>query len=272
VGGTVEIKFHLVNPRESNVFLQSQGVGAVNSSTHIKGFVDGPKSPVLFPTLDYYLTGNLESDNVESISISSSVAGTQTLTAIVTDPKTGVVLSDRSTFTITWFVMPKAGIHLTYKIGDIGVPSNITSVTSINGARLYPSNKDYQPTQLADGDFLISGINPGTYRIRVDSNDGTNNGLSENCVVTTDAITNCSIALGDGNFPFKITDSLHKALDSSAGIFIRTSRLTPEIKGKAFDPDWFLLRQRFEQIEEALHDREQTILNLRRNQKGVHGS
>ena len=25
--------------------------------------------------------------------------------------------------------------------------------------------------------------------------------------------------------------------------------LTPDIKGKAFDPDWFLLRQRLEQIE-----------------------
>src|ERR1035437_3375572 len=27
--------------------------------------------------------------------------------------------------------------------------------------------------------------------------------------------------------------------------------LTPEIKGKAFDSDWFLLRQRFEEFEEA---------------------
>ena len=26
------------------------------------------------------------------------------------------------------------------------------------------------------------------------------------------------------------------------------NRLTPDIKGKAFDPDWFLLRQRFEQV------------------------
>jgi hypothetical protein len=28
--------------------------------------------------------------------------------------------------------------------------------------------------------------------------------------------------------------------------------LTPTITGKAFDPDWFLLRQRFEQAEEKL--------------------
>lgn len=27
------------------------------------------------------------------------------------------------------------------------------------------------------------------------------------------------------------------------------NKLTPDIKGKAFDPDWFLLRQRFEQFE-----------------------
>lgn len=27
--------------------------------------------------------------------------------------------------------------------------------------------------------------------------------------------------------------------------------LTPSIEGKAFDPDWFLLRQRFEQLEDA---------------------
>ena len=29
------------------------------------------------------------------------------------------------------------------------------------------------------------------------------------------------------------------------------NELTPNIKGKAFDPDWFLLRQRFEEFEEA---------------------
>ena len=29
------------------------------------------------------------------------------------------------------------------------------------------------------------------------------------------------------------------------------NKLTPDIAGKAFDPDWFLLRQRFEQFEEA---------------------
>lgn len=27
------------------------------------------------------------------------------------------------------------------------------------------------------------------------------------------------------------------------------NKLTPDIKGKAFDPDWFLLRQRFEEFE-----------------------
>ena len=30
------------------------------------------------------------------------------------------------------------------------------------------------------------------------------------------------------------------------------NRLTPEIKGKAFDPGWFMLRQRLEAIEERL--------------------
>jgi hypothetical protein len=50
------------------------------------------------------------------------------------------------------------------------------------------------------------------------------------------------------------------------------NKLTSEIKGKAFDPDWFLLRQRFEEIEYALQDRERTILTMRRNQKGVKGS
>lgn len=30
------------------------------------------------------------------------------------------------------------------------------------------------------------------------------------------------------------------------------NRLTPSIKGKAFDPDWFLLRQRLEQAEAKL--------------------
>jgi hypothetical protein len=30
------------------------------------------------------------------------------------------------------------------------------------------------------------------------------------------------------------------------------NRMTPDIKGKAFDVDWFLLRQRFEEIEYAL--------------------
>lgn len=29
------------------------------------------------------------------------------------------------------------------------------------------------------------------------------------------------------------------------------NELTPMITGKAFDPDWFLLRQRFEQMEDA---------------------
>jgi len=29
--------------------------------------------------------------------------------------------------------------------------------------------------------------------------------------------------------------------------------LTPNVKGKSFDPDWFLLRQRFEQVEEKLY-------------------
>ena len=31
------------------------------------------------------------------------------------------------------------------------------------------------------------------------------------------------------------------------------NKLTPAIKGKAFYPDWFLLRQRFEQTEEKLY-------------------
>ena len=34
------------------------------------------------------------------------------------------------------------------------------------------------------------------------------------------------------------------------------NKLTPEIKGKAFDPDWFLLRQRFEQMEEKTNQQE----------------
>ena len=50
------------------------------------------------------------------------------------------------------------------------------------------------------------------------------------------------------------------------------NELTPKITGKAFDPDWFLLRQRFEQIEEALHDRDVSITTLRRNQTGIKGS
>ena len=65
VGTNAVIKFHLANPNSSNVFLLSQGVGAVDSSTHTSGFVDGPKSPVLFPTTNYYLTGNSESENVD---------------------------------------------------------------------------------------------------------------------------------------------------------------------------------------------------------------
>ena len=32
----------------------------------------------------------------------------------------------------------------------------------------------------------------------------------------------------------------------------KINELTPEIKGKAFDPDWFLLRQRFETMEEKM--------------------
>jgi hypothetical protein len=50
------------------------------------------------------------------------------------------------------------------------------------------------------------------------------------------------------------------------------NELTPSISGKAFDPDWFLLRQRFEQLEDALRDRDRFILTLRRNQTGVKGS
>ena len=50
------------------------------------------------------------------------------------------------------------------------------------------------------------------------------------------------------------------------------NELTPKISGKAFDPDWFLLRQRFEQLEDALRDRDRFILTLRRNQTGVKGS
>ena len=50
------------------------------------------------------------------------------------------------------------------------------------------------------------------------------------------------------------------------------NELTPKISEKAFDPDWFLLRQRFEQLEDALRDRERFILNMRRNQTGVKGS
>lgn len=30
---------------------------------------------------------------------------------------------------------------------------------------------------------------------------------------------------------------------------LEINRLTPDIHGKAFDPDWFLLRQRFEKAE-----------------------
>ena|SRR5580658_5807749 len=36
------------------------------------------------------------------------------------------------------------------------------------------------------------------------------------------------------------------------------NRLTPEIKGKAFDPEWFLLRKRFEQIEEEVWQAKQS--------------
>jgi hypothetical protein len=50
------------------------------------------------------------------------------------------------------------------------------------------------------------------------------------------------------------------------------NNITPDIKGKAFDPDWFLLLQRFEQIEDALRERDRIIATLRRNQTGIHGS
>ncbi len=33
--------------------------------------------------------------------------------------------------------------------------------------------------------------------------------------------------------------------------------LTPDIKGKALDPDWFLLRQRFEIVDEIIEENNQ---------------
>lgn len=30
------------------------------------------------------------------------------------------------------------------------------------------------------------------------------------------------------------------------------NRITPDVKGKAFEPDWFLLRQRLEQVESSI--------------------
>lgn len=48
------------------------------------------------------------------------------------------------------------------------------------------------------------------------------------------------------------------------------NELTPDIKGKAFNPDWFLLRQRFEQIEMKLEsaERERDDLQKRLQQQG----
>lgn len=39
--------------------------------------------------------------------------------------------------------------------------------------------------------------------------------------------------------------------------------LTPTVKGKAFDPDWFLLRQRLEQIESELAEQGEMVRRLR---------
>ena len=33
------------------------------------------------------------------------------------------------------------------------------------------------------------------------------------------------------------------------------NKLTPDIKGKAFDPDWFMLRQRFEEAERVMNEK-----------------
>jgi hypothetical protein len=50
------------------------------------------------------------------------------------------------------------------------------------------------------------------------------------------------------------------------------NKMTPGITGKAFDPDWFCLRARFEQMERAFNESNLLIATLRRNQPGVKGS
>lgn len=57
-----------------------------------------------------------------------------------------------------------------------------------------------------------------------------------------------------------------KAMKWSEETIAQINKLTPDIKGKAFDPAWFLLRQRFEQIDYAVEENAQLKAQLEQAQ------
>ena len=121
INGSVVLNFHLTNPSSSTVVFTSSGVGAISASAHTSGFMDlapVPSStppptptPIAYPVLTYAVTADNSGEDIESITVSSNLAGAQTLTATTIDSASGLVIQNLHV-SLTW-VLTNFKIHVT---------------------------------------------------------------------------------------------------------------------------------------------------------------
>lgn len=105
INDSVVLSFHLINPNSSTVTFTNSGVGEITASSHTSGFIDGIPSPLTYPVQTYSVTGDGLAEDIESITVSSNVAGTQKLSATVLDQSGGLV--SQLNFTVTWVASPQ---------------------------------------------------------------------------------------------------------------------------------------------------------------------
>ena len=227
VGANVDLKYALSTPANATVIINSSGVGSINSATSEAGFSTATMtndSAISYPATSLKIVGQASVQNLETITVSSAVAGTQTLTATYISPSTGAPSIVKSV-TITWTAVPTTGILLSYTSNGVAIPSTIDQIWNNNGQYLNPgAGNDY--TVSSSGKKYLIAIRPGNYTIQVSSVDGKTRANIEECVVTSEVIATCNIDSGSSNFPFKIQNQSSTELKSNSGVIMQVSHIS----------------------------------------------
>ncbi len=218
VGTSVNLKFSLTVSSSTEVSFSSTGVGSITSATSEAGF--STATDVTGTSLK--IIGGATVENIETITVTSAVVGTQTVTASYLDPITNN--TSTKTVTISWTAAPTTGILLSYSLGGVLTPSRIEAMWNQNGRYLYAENNDYSVT--SSGKKYLIDIAPGSYTIRASSYDGKTRSIIEDCVVVSGAVATCNIELGKDNFPFRVLDQNSTELTSDSGTTLLISRLS----------------------------------------------